>query len=141
MPAGAETATAVDSSVSVPLLVQTHVDHEVVRGWSRGRALVLTAHSTAETYSVLTQLPHDLRVPPDDAARMISRRFGPTVVINPATIRDLPAVLAARGVAGSAVYDALVALAAVENHTTLATRDARARGTYEAIGAEVELVR
>ena len=38
---------------------------------------------------------------------------------------------------GGAVYDAMVALAAVENEATLATRDVRARSTYEAVGARV----
>jgi hypothetical protein len=44
------------------------------------------------------------------------------------------------GIAGGAVYDALVALAAHENGTPLATRDARARGTYDAVGVAVILV-
>jgi hypothetical protein len=35
------------------------------------------------------------------------------------------------------VYDALVALAAVEHRASLATRDTRAKGTYEAVGANV----
>jgi hypothetical protein len=41
--------------------------------------------------------------------------------------------------AGGAVYDALVGLAAVENGATLATRDSRARATYEIVGADVVL--
>jgi toxin FitB len=44
------------------------------------------------------------------------------------------------GIAGGAVYDALVALAAQENGTALATTDARARGTYDAVGVTVILV-
>jgi toxin FitB len=43
-------------------------------------------------------------------------------------------------VAGGAVYDALVALAAKQHRVALATRDARARGTYDAVGAEVIVV-
>jgi toxin FitB len=35
------------------------------------------------------------------------------------------------------VYDALVALAASEHHTVLATRNARARSTYEILGVSV----
>jgi predicted nucleic acid-binding protein len=38
---------------------------------------------------------------------------------------------------GGTVYDALVALAAKEHGAALATRDARARGTYDAVGVEV----
>jgi predicted nucleic acid-binding protein len=42
--------------------------------------------------------------------------------------------------AGGAVYDALVALAAKEHSAALATRDARARGTYDVVGVEVIVV-
>jgi predicted nucleic acid-binding protein len=38
------------------------------------------------------------------------------------------------------VYDGLVALAAREHGVALATRDARARGTYDAVGVQVVLV-
>jgi predicted nucleic acid-binding protein len=44
------------------------------------------------------------------------------------------------GIAGSAVYDALVALAAKEHQAALATRDARAQGTYDAVGVKVIVV-
>ncbi|MFZ0215494.1 MAG: VapC toxin family PIN domain ribonuclease, partial [Candidatus Dormiibacterota bacterium] len=46
-------------------------------------------------------------------------------------------LLSRLGIAGGAVYDALVALAAAEHGVDLGTRDARARSTYEAIGARV----
>jgi toxin FitB len=39
-----------------------------------------------------------------------------------------------------AVYDAVVALAAKERRAALATRDARARGTYDTVGVKVILV-
>ena len=42
--------------------------------------------------------------------------------------------------AGGAVYDAMAALAAVQNDCVLATRDGRAMATYEAMGAHVEVV-
>lgn len=53
---------------------------------------------------------------------------------------DLPAVLARAGIAGGAVYDALVGLCAVAHDAVLATRDARARGTYDAVGARSVVV-
>ncbi|GFG71086.1 hypothetical protein MSEN_28060 [Mycolicibacter senuensis] len=40
-----------------------------------------------------------------------------------------------RGVTGGAAYDALVASAAREHGVALATRDARARSIYEAMGS------
>jgi toxin FitB len=41
------------------------------------------------------------------------------------------------GIAGGAVYDALVGLAAVDHGAMLATRDRRAAATYEAVGARI----
>ena len=52
----------------------------------------------------------------------------------------LPDTLSRLGIAGGAVYDVLVALAAKEHGAALATRDTRARGTYDAAGAEVIVV-
>jgi predicted nucleic acid-binding protein len=49
----------------------------------------------------------------------------------------LPDVLSGLGISGGAVYDALVALAAAEHGAELATRDARARATYETVGVRV----
>ncbi len=54
------------------------------------------------------------------------------------TTRQLPTVLAELDGAGGAVYDPLVALAARE-HDALATRDGRARATYEAVGVRGEV--
>ncbi|MDR1441605.1 MAG: hypothetical protein LBJ02_04325 [Bifidobacteriaceae bacterium] len=41
---------------------------------------------------------------------------------------------------GRATYDALVELAASANGATLLTRDARAAGTYEALGVAFDLI-
>ena len=38
------------------------------------------------------------------------------------------------------MYDALVALAAQEHGLALATRDARARGTYDAVGVKTIII-
>ena len=54
--------------------------------------------------------------------------------------RKLRTRLSRLGTAGGAVYDALVALAAKEHGAALATRDAQARGTYDAVGVEVIVV-
>jgi predicted nucleic acid-binding protein len=126
-----------DTSVAIPLLVQTHVHHAEVVDWWDGREVALSGHALAETYSVLTRLPGELRVEPADAARLISERFADPLVLGRRTSRRLPAILGQLEIAGGAVYDALVALAAVEHDATLATRDNRARATYELVGASV----
>lgn len=91
------TALALDTSVAVPLLVQTHRGHaEVVRWWN-ARPVALGGHAFAETYSVLTRLPGDLRLAPADAARLISERFGPPMLLGPETASRIPAVLITAG--------------------------------------------
>lgn len=134
------TETAVDTSVAVPLLVSSHTAHQTVNGWARDRSLVLSGHALVETYSVLTRLPGDAKVAPRDAVTLIDEIFGDAVVLDEAMFREIHRELASRGIAGGAVYDGLVGVAARGYDLTLATRDARARGTYEAVGARVELV-
>ena len=131
---------AVDTSVAVPLLVRSHRQHAAVVRWWDGQELALSGHALAETYSVLTRLPGDARLAPADAARLLKVRFAAPLVLSSSRTRELPDTLSHLGIAGGAVYDALVALAAEEHGVALATRDARARGTYDAVGVEVIVV-
>lgn len=134
------TRLAFDTSAAIPLLVRSHTAHAAVRRHAEGRTAVITAHSLAETYSVLTRLPGDARLTPSDAARLLRGRFEDVVGVPAAELTSLPDVLAPLGIAGGAVYDALVGLAARAAGIALATRDARALGTYAALGTEVEIV-
>jgi toxin FitB len=131
---------AVDTSVAVPLLVRSHHDHAAVVRWWNGQEIALSGHALAETYSVLTRLPGDARLAPADAARLLDARFPSPLVLSRSRARKLPDTLSRLGIAGGAVYDALVALAAQEHGAALATRDARARGTYDTVGVEVLVV-
>ena len=133
------TRLAVDTSVAVPLLVRTHTAHEAVVRWWNGRELALCGHAVAETYSVLTRLPGDVRLAPGDAARLLDERFPRRLALSTGASGDLPDVLGRLGIAGGAVSDAMVALAAAEHGAVLATRDARARATYEAVGIDVTI--
>jgi toxin FitB len=131
---------AIDTSVAVPLLVRSHYDHAAVVHWWNGQDVALSGHALAETYSVLTRLPGDARLAPADAARLMNARFSPPLMLSSSRTRKLPDALSSLGIAGGAVYDALVALAAREHGAVLATRDARARGTYDAVGVKVIVV-
>lgn len=131
---------AVDTSVAVPLLVHSHEHHERVRDWARGRDLHLSGHAAIETYSVLTRLPGDARVDGADAVAVMDDNFGDPLTLSPAVAASAHRDLARCGVTGGATYDGLVALAARAHAIPLATRDARARGTYEEVGVPVELV-
>lgn len=131
---------ALDTSVAVPLLLQSHGAHTVVTRWWAGRRVALCGHALAETYSVLTRLPGDARLSGTDAARLIAARCEPALVLDVASHRRLPDLMADADVVGGAVYDAVVAIAAVDNDAVLASRDARAQATYERVGARVEMV-
>jgi len=133
-------ALALDTSVAIPLLVATHREHAAVVRWCDGREVALSGHAVVETYSVLTRLPGDLRVLPEDAARLLRERFAAPLVLSRKAAAKLPDTLCALGISGGAAYDALVALAAAEHEAQLATRDGRARATYEAVGARVVIV-
>lgn len=126
--------------MAIPLLVRTHAAHAGVVRWWAHREVALCGHAAAETYSVLTRLPDDLRLAPMDAARLLAERFATPLLLSPRTAEHLPRVLAQFEIAGGAVYDALVALAAAEHRAELATRDARAKDTYEKIGVKVVVV-
>ena len=131
------TALALDTSVAIPLLVQTHREHAAIVRWCGSRPLALSGHAVVETYSVLTRLPGDVRIAPVDAARLLGDWFGAPLLLGTATAARLPEVLSGLGIAGAAAYDAIVALAAVEHGADLATRDVRAKATYETVGARV----
>jgi predicted nucleic acid-binding protein len=131
---------AVDTSVAVPLLVRSHQHHaEVVRWWA-GQEVTLSGHALAETYSVLTRLPGDARLSAADAARLLDVRFPKPLALSESRAQQVHAILSSAGIVGGAVYDGLVALAARDHGVPLATRDARARGTYDALGIAVILV-
>lgn len=131
---------AVDTSVAVPLLVRSHHDHASVARWWNGQEVALSGHALAETYSVLTRLPGDARLAAADAALLLRTRFTAPLTLSSSQAQALPDTLSRLGIAGGAVYDALVALAAKEHGAALATRDARARGTYDAVGVKVIVV-
>jgi toxin FitB len=134
------TSVALDTSVAVPLLLRNHTAHREVVRWWNDREVVLSGHAAVETYALLTRLPGSSRLSPSDAGRLLAARFGPTALLSAETSARLPQLLGALGVAGPAVYDAIVALAAVENGVPLATRDARAKDTYQVTGATVVVV-
>ncbi|WP_245836346.1 type II toxin-antitoxin system VapC family toxin [Paramicrobacterium agarici] len=126
--------------MAIPLLVRSHEAHEAVARWADGRVLGLSGHALAETYSVLTRLPADARVSPDDAVAIIDDNFPETVQLSPDKAALAHRELQRSGIAGGAAYDGLVALAAREHNLVLTTRDARARPTYEAMRVQVDVI-
>ena len=70
---------AVDTSVAVPLVVETHPDYERIRDAVGERRVLLAGHALAETYSILTRLPGDMRFAAADAVTVIDDRFGKAI--------------------------------------------------------------
>jgi len=129
-----------DTSVSVPAIIENHPAHDTVSAWLGARSTVLAAHSALETYSVLTRLPGDARLAPEDAAAIMAERFGQPVVLPAKRARGLVDEFARLGIAGGAVYDALIAVTADVDGRVLITRDLRAAATYSLVNVTHEFV-
>lgn len=94
-----------------------------------------------ETYSVLTRLPPPHRVSPEVVHGFLASRF-PEAPLQADDASYLPFLEEAVrvGIAGGAVYDAVVAHVARRHDAVLLTRDLRAIPTYERLGAAFERV-
>jgi predicted nucleic acid-binding protein len=141
MPGSAEQADLlVDTSVAVALSVVDHDHHDETLAALAGRRLGLSGHAAFETFSVLTRLPPPDRRTPTAVARVLAANFPETRFLSAAAAAELLARLHRAGIAGGAVYDALVGATAVEHGLRLATRDRRALETYRALDVDVELL-
>lgn len=135
-----DTRWAVDTSVAVAALDQSHRRHTVCRAVVIDRTPALAGHAAFETFSVLTRLPGPLRVDPADAVQIIGEGFPEPCWLDVDSQAALLRQLRTLGLAGGSVYDALVASAAKAHGRTLLSRDARAERTYRLIGADYEWV-
>lgn len=131
---------AVDTSVSVPLLVESHPDHVRVRAALDNRLPCLTGQSVVETYAVLTRLPGDARLAPGDAARLLDLVFGEPLLLPAKRRTGVHHRLSQLGIAGGAAYDGLIGMEARAHERTLVSRDRRAAATYALVGVSVELI-
>lgn len=140
MPASADPELLVDTSVAVALVVSDHDHHERTADAIGSRRLGLAGHAAFETFSVLTRLPPPARRTPATVTRLLAGAFPGSRFLSSRSAGRLLGELAALGVAGGSVYDALVGAVAVEHGLALATRDRRALETYRALGIELELL-
>ncbi len=137
--------TAPDSSVLIAGFVPSHRFHEavlpslaeVVRG---GGGLI--AHTIAETYSVLSSPAGPYRAEPSAVVAYLEQFLsgGPTIAATSAAYRRALDLLSAAGRSGGAIYDALIALAAVDAGAVLVSLDRRAERVYGLCGAEVRFL-
>ena len=130
----------IDTSVAVALVAAGHEHHQATRKAVGDRRCGLSGHAAFETFSVLTRMPPPNRRTPHAVARLLAHDFPGSRFLSAEGTRRLHARLAQLGIAGGAVYDALVAATAAEHGITLATRDRRAAETYRALDIEFELI-
>jgi hypothetical protein len=130
----------VDTSVAVPLVVADHNHHRTTLAALGDRRLGLAGHAAFETFSVLTRLPPPARRTATAVVRILRSNFPGSRYLGASAAAELLERLPALGVAGGAVYDALVGSASLEHGLRLASRDRRALATYRALGVEVEFL-
>ena len=110
-----------DTSVLVATVCSWHEHHartlaELERRERVGEALVLAAHSLAETYAVLTRLPGPSRLRSRDAITLLEANWRETPVVHLTAAETWGALRRAqrRGVIGGQTYDMLIATCALK---------------------------
>ncbi len=132
---------AVDSSAIVAAFASWHECHQAVVSELERHPCVAVGHALLESYSVLTRLPAPHRAEPTVVAEYLVDRFRqPPLVLTPPALRGLPVELAALGIKGGAVYDALIGRTAAEHGAVLLTCDTRAAAIYEAVGCNYRMI-
>ena len=117
---------AVDTSVAVASLDASHEAHAVCREVLIRRRPALAGHALFETFSVLTRLPAPFRLTPRSTVAVLDEAFPERSWPSGDDYAELWPELARSGLAGGAVYDALVGWAARAADQVLITRDRRA---------------
>jgi predicted nucleic acid-binding protein len=131
---------AFDTSVAIAAFASWHEAHAGA-STALARRPRLPAQVFIETYSVLTRLP-----PPHRATAAVVEQFLRTTFPEaPLTLpggayRRLVEAAAGSGIAGGAIYDALIGLTAKRANAKLLTLDRRAVAAYEAVGVRYELL-
>lgn len=112
-----------DTSVLVAAMVESHPMHTRSLIWLRRArsgeiGFLVAGHTVAELYSVLTTLPARPRISPRVAREMIESNIESSAEIVGLTPSDYKLTIdrmAELGLAGGAVYDALIARAAMKS--------------------------
>lgn len=111
-----------DTSVLVAALVKPHPAHTRAFPWlkkakSGELTMIVSSHTLAEIYAVLTTLPVSPRITPDIVWRLIQEDILDLAEISPLSIGDYKAVirkLKDDGFSGGIIYDALICQSAVK---------------------------
>jgi predicted nucleic acid-binding protein len=105
-----------DTSCLIPLVAEWHKHHDqTTRDYrarlGRGERPVIAIHALLECYSVLTRLPHPVRVPASLAEQILAQYFADVEIagVAPETAWLAIRSLAALDLGGGRIYDALIA--------------------------------
>lgn len=131
---------AFDSSVVIASFGAWHEHHDEARA-ALSDSVRLPAHAGLEAYAILTRLPEPFRAEPPIVADFLARTYpSARLILGSGDLSTLPARLADLGIAGGAVYDALIAITAATADVELLTLDRRALPTYARCGVRVRLL-
>ncbi len=122
------------------LCLADHANHEAAFAAVGTRRVGLAGHAWFETFSVLTRLPAPQRRPIHEVVALLERNFPASVFADERAQRAFSVELAHLHVAGGAIYDALVAMAARAAKLPLLTNDRRALATYAQLGVQLEFL-
>lgn len=131
---------AVDTSVVVPAFASWHAAHASAFAVLRQKPR-LPAHAALESFSVITRLPQPQRASAAVIAMFLRAHFADAyIALSPPQYERVVQQAADAGIAGGAIYDALIAATAREAGATLLSRDVRAAATYDLMGTRFELI-
>jgi len=112
-----------DTSVLAAAMVEAHPFHEQSFPWLEGAMRgdfvgLVSAHSLAELYSILTTLPVSPKISPNDARQMIRENivaFFEVISLPAKSYVEIIDHLAELGIVGGATYDALILRSAIDS--------------------------
>ena len=131
---------APDTSVVVAAFATWHEGHRAAHAALSADSR-LPAHVATETYSVLTRLPPPHRVSAEVVVGYLVEKFGePWLTLSADEHSALLREASGKGIAGGALYDAVVAATARHAGATLLTRDRRATRVYGALDVPFRFV-
>jgi predicted nucleic acid-binding protein len=117
-----------------------HESHEAARR-AVDAGIRVVEHCTLETLSVLTRLPPPHRASGELVRDFLRERFPrPFLRLSAEAYRKFLFQLPDQGIAGGAVYDALIAATAAEHGAELLSCDRRAASNYERYGIRFALL-
>lgn len=129
-----------DTSAIVAAAVASSPDHEICANALRATDAAAAGHAWAESFSVLTRLPPDLRLCGRDAGAVLASVVPEICALSAEDHLAFAAWLANSAVVGGSVYDALVGWVARVTQLPLITRDRRAIPVYRELDIEVLLI-